>query len=173
MPNWCFNQVEIKGDEKEIQKAIELIESSRTEKEGEFKLLSIISPMPPHIEATLNGPIASEFNLEVEPTDWYFWRLKYWGTKWDVDNLSYNSSDKNSLTLTFFTAWNPSLKAFITMSMSALNLQFTYRYYELGNRFVGTAKFMGGWPLHHQHDEANKETMKQHGFETNYFEEDV
>ena len=62
MPNWCWNHLEISGDEKQLQEFVE--KSINAHEETEFSF-----------EGTLP---------RGDRKDWYDWSLKNWGTKWDA-----------------------------------------------------------------------------------------
>jgi len=83
MPNWCNNTVRMANIVK------------RFTKNGEFHFcFNDILKMPEELENT------------VAPHDhpnWYEWRLAYWGTKWDVDDVDRLDND----TIFFETAWCP------------------------------------------------------------------
>jgi hypothetical protein len=167
MPNWCFNQVDIKGDEKEIQQVVELLEKARSEGGELFKQ---ILPMPADIEATTQGGFPKFHDEKGEPTNWYSWRMKYWGTKWDTNEIDYVLCDKNSLTIHLFTAYLPSLPVIQKLSELIPNVGIRHRFYELHALIVGTAEFKGGEVVSYSTNEANKETMELHGFDTDYFD---
>ncbi len=170
MANWCFNQVDIKGEESEISKVIELLKKAIADEEGNIEFFQRIQPMPAHLEKTVGENLDESLDEQGEPIHWYFWRHKHWGTKWDVDGISYESSDKNSLTIIFYTATNPALPVILTLSESVPNLNITHRFYELGRLLVGTANFRSGEVIEYKSNEANRQTMELHGFETDYFD---
>ena len=90
MPNWCFNNLEIKttdGDRlKVIKKAYD-----------EGKLLSHLVPPPDTDDYKQRG--------------WYEWNVEFWGTKWEAEICGdceiTCKGDIHTLSCSFNTAWAP------------------------------------------------------------------
>ena len=72
MPNWCENILQLKHSNK--SKLEEALQAFKDE-----KLLDWFVPMPDHIK--LGGVSGYEMLSE---DNWYGWRRKNWGTKWDA-----------------------------------------------------------------------------------------
>lgn len=122
MPNWCSNMVEVSATEKEIKRLKKAIDQGNKAK-AEKGLLNALVPQP-------------KFEND---SDWYDWNVSNWGTKWEVSMVSVNDEDKTSLALTFDTAWGPAVQAFQTWAEADPDRDFTYKYFEPGMGFVGTA----------------------------------
>tara|TARA_Y100000310_G_C20570054_1_gene757548 strand:+ start:138 stop:767 length:630 start_codon:yes stop_codon:yes gene_type:complete len=81
---------------------------------------------------------------EYGVTDWYAWRIKFWGTKWDLVDLEIVHYGKNRLTMKFLTAWNAPLKAFTTISEMYPELTFVISYRDEFDDFHGTTTLEAG-----------------------------
>ena len=123
MPNWCNNDLEVTGDEKEIAR-FKYDAGNYTEKEV-LSLQSLV-PMPKEKEK-----------------DWYNWHVENWGTKWDVDATLYKDNTKELL-YSFDSAWSPPIEAFVKASKNYPTLKFVLEYDELGMCFMGTATIENG-----------------------------
>ena len=99
MPNWCWNNLEVHGDEIQLR---EFVEKSTTniEIDDEFTFNGT-HPMPKELEETKS--------LSDEP-NWYNWRCDNWGTKWDACVSYINHNDIDFFSITFDTAWSPPIK---------------------------------------------------------------
>ena len=93
MPNWCFNEVEIKGTKKAIENIAELMK--QVEETGEF--FEHVDPVPEGSET--------------------HWRSNNWGTTWDanVESLVFKVNE-NVISLSFDTAWSPPVEFFAKFS---------------------------------------------------------
>lgn len=129
MPNWCCATVEISATEKEIKRLKKAIEEGS--KDGAQKgLLNAMAPQP-------------EFKDDQE---WYSWNVENWGTKWEVSHVNVVDTSKTEISLGFDTAWGPALQAFQTWAEEDPdNRSFSYKYYEPGMAFLGTATFSDGF----------------------------
>ena len=100
MPNWCENILQLKHPNK--SKLEEALQAFKDE-----KLLDWFVPMPDHIK--LGGVSGYEMLSE---DNWYGWRRKNWGTKWDIAEVGYKWVSDNCLELSFDTAWDPPISAY-------------------------------------------------------------
>lgn len=112
MPDWVNTQIDITGDEPAINEFANKVKTNKT-------ALSLNTLVP------MNGKL-------LEGDDWYAWRIKHWGTKWDVEaDLAYKT--KNSLLYTFRSAWCPPSAWVEHVAPLWPTLQFTlgYEYVEV------------------------------------------
>ena len=84
MPNWCMNDLRIAGEEKDI---LAFIDANKGD-DGEFHFNTLV-PQPENID------------------DIRDWRITFWGTKWDIDDVDVQKLDDNNYRLYFTTAWTP------------------------------------------------------------------
>ena len=159
MPNWCQNILEITGEEADLEAF-----ASKAE-DGKFSL-EIYYPMPeepgenletgkPHWTDALSMRVVG-----TEMPDWYTWRLKNWGTKWDISEeggmflLSEETElPVSSVTMTivegrisisFLTAWSPPEEGILNISKAYPSIVFALRYAEAGNDFAGSTTIQSG-----------------------------
>ena len=123
MPNWCMNDLRISGDTEEI---LRFIEDNKTDGEFCFKTLF---PEPEY----------------ANPEDWYEWRVKNWGTKWDVDgNVDVSKIDDDLYRLYFTTAWSPPVHWFETVVKNYPTLKFELNAGEPGTGWHYVWQALGG-----------------------------
>lgn len=140
MPNWCSNEVTLThSDPAFIKRVLRGIKKKA--------LFNEFSKCPKALVNTESAHYADEAKRKAHEkktaanlkkygaADWYDWRVKEWGTKWDVDDASVEDSTPNSVTLRFDTAWSPPIAWYEKM----LGLGFEVRalYYEGGMSFAG------------------------------------
>ena len=119
MPNWCRNEIDIyfndcpMEEQLRIRKAINmpLIKSIYEEVDTDdwFSFEKIV-PQPKHKKIPIEGkePINYKYVLENgEEFNWYEWNNTNWGTKWDRCDLEIIDNDKDTICMSFETAWCP------------------------------------------------------------------
>jgi len=130
MPNWCNNSITITGP---VETVKQLWEDAKTAHEGEFGLLSAMSPMPKE----LNDTVADG----SEGMNWYNWRVSNWGTKWDISDEGLEFIDNGDGTASidgwFDSAWAPPIEAYNTFLDDMDNCSLEASYYEPGMDFGG------------------------------------
>ena len=140
MPNWCNNNIIIKGPKNKLKD----LESAA--REGTF--CNHLSPMPKVLEDTeANGSKRPKIRKLTGANDWYDWRVANWGTKWDID--AYDGSIKTSqellgkdngnaeLSFGFDSAWAPPLNAIADYLEKNEDVSMKLWYYEPGCDFGG------------------------------------
>lgn len=133
MPNWCNNQVIIKGN-KEIIDRIEKAYSKDS-------LCAEFIPVPKEL-LEANSPNTTnpeEAKSKYGYTDWYDFCVNKWGTKWDIgSNHGYGLSTRNgdeSITLCFDSAWSPPMGLYDKLVDEGCEVEALY--YEGGMCFFG------------------------------------
>lgn len=127
MPNFCENNLRVRGDQKEIR---EFSEKTKTKKLS-FTFEKLV-------------PTPASF-LKDGSDKWYNWRIKNWGTKWDVDTDSVSrDEDEDFIEVSFDTAWAPPLEWLVKVSKKFKKLLFRIHYREDGAGFEGVAKVTKG-----------------------------
>jgi len=126
MPNWCKQDLSIKGPVKDVTKFKEFAKSEK----------SILdqNKFIPYPKEFL--PAISTFHPnELE------WRQKHWGTKWGICDpaISQETTHAGITTLqyTFACAWSPCEPIILKMGKKFKSLQFSLHYYEAGMEFQG------------------------------------
>ena len=89
MPNWCNNNLTVRGTYKQVSK---FVEDVRDDEDG-FRLAQLV-PCPQELKDTTSGWYSDEVKqkaLEEQQkrniekygyADWYDWEYENWGTKW-------------------------------------------------------------------------------------------
>jgi hypothetical protein len=70
-------------------------------------------------------------------TNWYDWACRNWGTKWNVNDAAFETTNEG-LRIIFETAWSPPCPAILAMSKMFPNLKFDMSFSEYGMAFRGT-----------------------------------
>lgn len=128
MPNWCENELQITGKEAELQKFI-AENFVKNEESGKSELsFNAAVPEPAHVGDS-----------------WYDWRVKNWGTKWDIADVV-QSVEPCRINLFFSTAWAPPSPWLEVVATRYPKLKFILSYDEPGMDFAGKEVFENGIP---------------------------
>jgi len=93
--------------------------------------------------------MANNYNFNMKTygvLNWYDWRVKNWGTKWNADcsGSSYQEKDGKSIYgLSFSTAWSPPEPVIRELAKQYPELLIQLRYYEGGIGFQGRLRLKG------------------------------
>jgi hypothetical protein len=137
MPNWCMNYLMVDGSEKDVQRFKKDVKSK------EYDLvLDGVHPMPKSLENT---------TAPDDKPNWYDWRIKNWGTKWDVEGKLIEELGCN-LQYVFQSAWSPPVAWLKKVSKRYPRLFFRLQYYEEDIGFMGIAKAKNGRVDDHELD---------------------
>lgn len=133
MPNYCSNRLIVRNQTPEFLEFA---------KDG-FTFEQII-PTPKELLES-KAPIdddakGAEFQAKYGASDWYDWRVKSWGCKWNVE-APIEASEEGVF---FDTAWSPPIEAFTRLSNNFPGVEFELAYCELGNWFAGVAVMKDG-----------------------------
>ena len=124
MPNWCWNHLEVSGDEKQLQ---EFVEKSLVKDEH-----SLIQSRLEHDNFSFEGTLP-----RGDRKDWYNWSLDNWGTKWDACEPNINHNDIDYFAVSFESAWSPPIAWIDNIMQDFPDLSFTLEYEEPGMCFGG------------------------------------
>lgn len=140
MPNWTHNKLAVTGDKiSDFRKAVKSKRSSLS--------FNSFIPMPKELENTeaLSGGAKKKKLIEKYGADnWYDWRCKNWGTKWDAARAELIANKKNKLLYYFDTAWVPPIPWLRIASKKFPSLKFVLNCTEEFGTFVGTATAING-----------------------------
>jgi hypothetical protein len=123
MPNWTSNEVRFKSRinskhqldklKKRIRGVEQLVELPSGEKTNEWNDFDFnkIHKMPKALEDTVSPPPKNDKKTEDRlkkygAKDWYDWKCKNWGTKWNSIDTEIIEDEREGLTYTFNTAWD-------------------------------------------------------------------
>jgi len=124
MPNWTSNEVRFKSrinSKKQLSKLkkrlkgveylVELASGEKTKEWNDFDF-NKIHKMPKALEDTVS-PTRDEDKVKAKrrlkkygAENWYDWKCKNWGTKWNSVDTEIIEDEKDGLTYTFNTAWD-------------------------------------------------------------------
>lgn len=118
MPNWCENRLYIEAPESEILNILA----------AKDDLLKYLRPQPEQLDGELGDSILPA---------WYTWRIRNWGTKWDVQAEILPQS-ATALLIIFDSAWAPPIAALQHwQAQDSENRSFNLRFIEWGMAFCG------------------------------------
>jgi hypothetical protein len=163
MPNWCWNHLEVTGDEKQLR---EFVEKSTIdiEKDDEFSFNGT-HPQPEDLNITAGTQTQEEKEQAILNeakygyADWYGWRNAEWGTKWDACEPNILHNDIDFFSVSFETAWGPPTEWISNIMQDFPDLSFTLEYDEPGMCFGGrlSAQYEVIWDdLHWDLDQASE-----------------
>lgn len=151
MPNWCINELKIKGKGEELKAFKEKAKGEDTE----FSLNNFI-PIPEELLKYSSPPFKEEWESEEEfgkrierfkneygAKDWYDWCVNNWGTKWDVVAEIVCEHD-GEVEYHFDSAWAPPISGLEKISKLFPGLGFELFYFEPGMCFGGVARMRNG-----------------------------
>ena len=113
MPNWTSNEVRFKSrinSQKQLDKLKKRLEGKEEGDLNKFDFNRIIK-MPTALvnTKTLEDKTdnkAKRMLKKYGAKDWYDWRNKNWGTKWNSVDTEITQDEREGLTYTFNTAWD-------------------------------------------------------------------
>ena len=174
MPNWCWNHLEVHGDEIQLR---EFVEKSENCPEGSEFTFNGTHPMPEDLNITKGTQTQDEKEQAMlnkaryGHTDWYDWRCEEWGTKWDACEANIDHNDIDYFAVSFETAWNPPIAWIENIIQDFPDLCFTLEYEEPGMCFGGrlSAQYEVIWDdLHWDLDQASECCEGEVSFDEDY-----
>jgi len=131
MPNYCSNALIVTGDEAQTKEFLARIEKARGDRQD--GIFNEFIPCPPELLAA---------DAYANPPAWYTWRVKHWGTKWDVTH--HNITFVTPTHLVFDTAWAPPTEFVQAVSLMYPLLKFELAFSERGMEVAGTQLISDG-----------------------------
>jgi len=164
MPNWCWNHLEVTGDEIQLREFVEksLVSPEKNEihDRTEFSFNGT-HPMPKEFNniktgsCTIDGvsckkwietdgksipvteEVLKELNEKYGADNWYDWSIKHWGTKWNACEAYISHNDIDYFAVTFDTAWSPPIEWIGNIQQDFPDLRFELEYEEPGMGYGG------------------------------------
>lgn len=135
MPNWCWNAIEVYGEE---------VSQFFTSEEFETT-----TPLQKYLPM-------SEYHKTMEGYNngGYEWAHKTWGTKWPEHDIALLHEGK-SFDFSFESPWCPPMTGYLAISKMFPNLHFIHSWREDGMNFIGVAIYHNGNILFTQEREGN------------------
>jgi hypothetical protein len=201
MPNYCSNELYVRGEAKEIQRFLDackgetprykLSEGEKRFYENDFNEVGDYSPVE-HEQFTFNAlvPVPQEI-LEIgysnregsainaimgleKATDGYTWQIQNWGTKWDVNDptINFNNEENEEAVLFFSTAWSPPVEWVDKVSELFPELEFELLYEEGGCCFAGQHIWRDGILQYDEYVDSDWEAYAQFCLEHGLMDQD-
>jgi hypothetical protein len=153
MPNHVENDLYVSGPKEDRKKFTDMIKV-KTEKESYISILQTLFPCPEDLK---NTPSVLGVGLDKETenkqksnlekygySDWYGWCNNNWGTKWGDYNTEIQREGKNTIKITFKSAWSPPIQGITKVSQIFPRLRFKLNHFESGSAVKGTFIVKGG-----------------------------
>ena len=143
MPNWCENELIVRGKQEKIDKLVDFMKSE----DNEFDFNKIV-PYPTKYKQL---DLIAKVYEEEHPNDFkgrpkngynqggYEWCNDNWGTKWNACDVILKDNKYY-----FNTAWSPPEPVIKKLSEKFPDLTLTLKYWEGGCGFRGMCKFKYG-----------------------------
>lgn len=156
MPNWCTNDLYIRGDDDKIAEFIQrvtLSEEQAEKRKQKYDILHNLYPTPEELRNTTSGffndPKAQEEHKAKEDAnlqkygfkDWYDWNNANWGTKWGDCDTYISEQDSGRVTFRFDSAWLPPIDGIAHIASLFPELIFVLSYIEEGMDYYGATCF--------------------------------
>lgn len=150
MPNWCENKIVIIGKNDVIQPMVDILAETI---DGEAKFFEYFIPTPPEMLQE-SAPARDEetiklFMQKYGAKDWYDWRVRNWGIKWDIAyacdiEVQFGDNDVCCLSFSCQTPWSPPEEGLGTLSAMFPNTYFYCEFFEPGMGFQGYCSYCNG-----------------------------
>lgn len=93
--------------------------------------------------------MADDYLKRFGATNWYDWRVKNYGTKWNLYNITFHGIQPQGEGLyaadfSYYTAWAPASQYFINVSSRFPSLIFAHEFADEGGGFVGEEAIANG-----------------------------
>ena len=150
MPNWCYNRIDVYGEEdtvdqiKEIHNIFENYDDPFNQifPIPDFKNIPNEQGEIPVLKQEFNkdGKLIWEtYNFPDGKNDdrWYHWCIQNWGTKWEADVTGFEVLDYDTLEIEFQTAWSPPEGVVTKLREKFPELTFQCFYDEPGCEIAG------------------------------------
>jgi len=173
MPNYCNNNLTIKGDAKPMHEFYEFvgpleqnfsmenlcpipIELEQTDSPAKFianntKEIKLASGKIVQVQVNSFNKTEQEYlahmqylNDKYGCDNWYDWCNANWGCKWDIYGLSIDSQTDEELCVSYETPWRPNSDFIAFLGTKFQNLEFELEYYEPDMEFAGKFLVKGG-----------------------------
>lgn len=154
MPNWVKNNLRIKSNGEKVLEILEMLKD-----EGDNMTFEKVVPTP---EELLTEPSpqrddkkAKKFKEKYGADDWYDWRCRNWGCKWDASESGFYEQDGYSM-VSFETPWSPPDEFIKSLSRMFPSVTFEMQYAEEGIGYIGYIVVENGEVKHYEsNDDAD------------------
>ena len=155
MPNWCDNNITIRGKAQDINAIYQQC------LKDDVDLCEAVKPIPAALRDT-TSPAPKDGSQPVVDgvNNWYDWCVNNWGTKWDLCDAEYEYEDAGegeaTLQINCQTAWGPPCVIYDTLVDKGFYVYATY--HEGGMGFAGI--WEDGHDDHYNYGDMSIEEIK-------------
>jgi len=137
IPNWCENDLTIKGPKEELIKFANFV-SNGTNYFDFNKILPLPAELaggksPSDFSKKKNAELVKKYGFD----NWYDWQIMNWGTKWNAHLEEKFTIEDREMFAYFATAWSPPEPLIIEASRQFPLLTFKLKFWEGGGGFRG------------------------------------
>ena len=126
MPNWCWNELTVSGDDKEVDRFVEFAKDK-------IEVGLNILPNGERVIKYEETVLSFETFIPLPVCGWdYNWCCKNWGTKWNCNEVEFYNG-----IYSFNTAWSPPAPVIKRMGELFPKLTFHLYYEESGDDYEG------------------------------------
>ncbi len=149
MPNWCTNNISIKGDIDNMKPMVDKLKTIN--KKG---LLKTFFPLPDELENStyptrdLPKEKSEELIKKYGFNNWYDWSHYNYGTKWSDSETEISKDSDTELSGYFDTPWCSPENGIRYLSRRFNDTTFEVDYFEGGMDFMGSYKYHNGFLVH-------------------------
>ena len=149
MPNWCTNNISIKGDIDNMKPMVDKLKTIN--KKG---LLKTFFPPPDELENStyptrdLPKEKSEELIKKYGFNNWYDWSHYNYGTKWSDSETEISKDSDTELSGYFDTPWCSPENGIRYLSRRFNDTTFEVDYFEGGMDFMGSYKYHNGFLVH-------------------------
>lgn len=129
MPNWCKNNLRIYANGGKVLEVLELLKDKNGEMTFEKfmptpeELNNMPAPTPKDTPQDERDRLIEKYGAE----NWYDWRLKNWGVKWDASESGFWKKGEDWV-ISFETPWGPPIEFIQELSKVFKDMEFVLQY---------------------------------------------
>jgi hypothetical protein len=189
MPNWCNNQLDIRGDKTQIADLISRVTKTDDNGNTYYDILGSLLTTPQGLLDTMAGGYGrnedgtkkpEQIELEAKEQsniaeyghkNWYDWNLANWGTKWGDSDTHIVAQYDDMVSFVFESPWSPPETGIENISKLFPELSFVIAYSEEGMDFYGATAFRNGERAEDGGEIMNIEGIKQIDYDDDGWED--
>jgi len=136
MPNHCYQTVIVGGPR-------DVVQYLHRNLSDHDRFCDVVSPMPLRTYLMPEIDESETYGFKATTPAWYNWRLKFWGTKWDVCEVEmieshstlFREKEIHGFTFKCWTAWGPPIPIWKKLHNMGVSVHATYQ--DEGGMFEG------------------------------------
>lgn len=156
MPNWCYQNLEVRGPSHELDSFVDAMQVTEPDKTGAMQTTVELNQMCPVDDRTFayktitddegNEKLIKTYaTLSENGFDGYGHCVEIWGTKWGACHIQWNGTKgKYPVHIYFESAWSPASGLIRAISTKFPTLIFGLSYTEEADFFAGYEIFQNG-----------------------------